>query len=135
MAPSGYRGWIVNTRLRFGRQWLNDMPEDIDYGDIYSHFVQMASDGQLPVEVTNEDRHSMNNGGFPNCIDRLFFQLFGLQWNEEWVTDYLHQEQCYVVANEFLGNNDVRWLFSQHAPTLIRAKLSQMNISQKLKTA
>lgn len=111
------------------------MPEEIDYSAVYSHLVEMALAGQLPVEVTDKDRESMNNGGFPNCIDRLFFQLFGLHWNKEWTTDYPYQERCYYIADKFLINKDVRWLFSQHAPTLIRAKLSQMNISQKLKTA
>lgn len=116
------------------------MPKDIDYGDVYSHFVQMAMDGQLPVEITNKDKQSMGCGDFPNCVDRLFFQLFGLQWNDDWNVATKSRndgcrEQCYEEADEFLEKNDVRWLFSQHAPTLIRAKLSQMNISQKLKTA
>lgn len=106
--------------LRFARE--------IDYADCYTQLCNLAFDGQLPIEILEHEKEVIVRGDYPTKIDRFFFQLFGIEFKEEW-DNIARCDVAYAIADAFLKGNDVGWLWSTHAPSLIRVKMSQMGIS------
>lgn len=107
-------------------------PRNIDYGDCYSRLSELGCEGLLPISLSENSVEQIRRGTFPTEIDRLFFQLFELPFEEKWFNaGRNHMSEAYDIVGSLLQTmpqEKLAWLWSPHAPTLIRAKMLQMGL-------